>query len=294
MAAPTIAAEALDGSAADAGSHVLDLPAGVGAGDLLVAVVVVDQAPAVTWPSGWTPLVALSNGFIVRVEVRVRVADGSEGATITLTTDSEQMLRSWIFRVAAAEWEGTLGGGVFGAIASGTSTDPDAPDLAPGVGALDFLWIAGWGNDNGNRTFSDTYPASYTDGAFSPIVDAFGVGFGRARRALNASSENPGTASSLSASEEWIGFTLAIAPAADAGDVLLAAAIASSATVAGALAVEKPLAAELSSSSAVAGELAVEKPLAATLASSARLLAALEVGASDVVRRVRMLLGVGP
>lgn len=133
MAHPVIAATAASATPADSTSHACALPAAPAAGDLLLAVAVVDGDTAMTWPAGWTALTngAGASGTAVRSEARYRIADGSEGASITITGGSE----SWVSRV----WRVTNYSSVpVCASATGTSADARPPylgDLAYAVGA---------------------------------------------------------------------------------------------------------------------------------------------------------------
>lgn len=215
MSFPSVAAVENSVSATDLTSHTVDLPTGIQSGDLLVVWFVCDQNPLITWPSGWTVLQNENNGNVTRSSLGVRVADGTEGSTITITTDAVQQSAHWSARIS--QWYGNLTDGVasniYGDEALSISTTPDPQSLDPANwGAEDTLWIALHGHDHGNRTQS-AIPANYTNGEYIASTGTFGCALGVARRELNASSEDPGTFT-ISSSEEWVSATLAIRPSA--------------------------------------------------------------------------------
>jgi PKD repeat protein len=94
------------------------------------------------------------------------------------------------------------------ATVTGSSQNPNPPNLAPSWGAGDTLWFAACGYDQGQRTVT-AYPANYTNGQNDRSNNNQGCGVGTAIRQLNAASENPGTFT-LSAAEQWIAATVAI------------------------------------------------------------------------------------
>jgi len=63
MAFPFISTQTGGNSGANATSHTINLPAGIGVGDLLIVVFSTDgDAGTISgWPSGWTSLVAKTN-----------------------------------------------------------------------------------------------------------------------------------------------------------------------------------------------------------------------------------------
>lgn len=87
MSAPVLAASATTNSASNT-SHTVNLPSGIAAGHLLlVSLNAVSASPNITFPAGWTVLSSstVRNG---RNIVASRIADASEGASITVTASS--------------------------------------------------------------------------------------------------------------------------------------------------------------------------------------------------------------
>jgi len=71
-------------------SHVLTLPA-YAVGDLLVVAFGTDDVPTFTWPVTLTQLIAdTAAAANAKIGVRYRVADGTEGSTVTVTTSASE------------------------------------------------------------------------------------------------------------------------------------------------------------------------------------------------------------
>lgn len=211
MSFPTIGTSATSVENADETTHDVSLPASIAAGDLLIVLFTSDEAPTFTWPGGWTQLVAdTANGTTVKTGVRYRIATGSEGATIQITTDTGQQSAHQSWRIPAGQHNAAVAPEA--AVATGTSATPDPPNLAPTGGAKDYLWIEGFGVDTDDATVNYE-STNYTKIAIVSSAGATAkVACAAAYRQLNASSENPGTMT-CDASEEWIAFTIAVHPA---------------------------------------------------------------------------------
>lgn len=203
---PVVAAENGGYHATSATEHTVNLPSGIQAEDLLLVFFVSDGTPTITFPEGWTQLFQTADDSAVKFGAWYRIADGGEGATITVTTSASEWTAHTSYRIT-----GYSGTPEVGTPTTGASANPDPPSLTPSWGAKDTLWFAIQGNDS-NKTVSD-YPADYTDGRNDYGNSIVGCGVGSARRELNATSEDPGTFT-LSASEQWIANTVAIQPAA--------------------------------------------------------------------------------
>lgn len=208
---PTVAATNTSTTSPASTSHTLNLPTGIASGDLLIAIFAVNNNPTVTWPTGWTQVVAKAGiGSSYRTEIRCRTADGTEGASISLTTSTSQTSAHGSYRIT-----GQAGGAcetiaVASTGAQGTSTTYDPDNLSPGW-TDDTLWLA-LGVPDGGVTVTGA-PANYTNLLTSATAD---IATGSSRRELNAASENPGTGT-LSGFQDWDAFTLAVKPAAAGG-----------------------------------------------------------------------------
>jgi len=192
-----------------ANNHTVDLPAGIVSGDLLLVVFNCDGLEATTYPGGWTGLFEKQDGGADgnTLSAAYRVADGGEGASITVTTAGAEDSAYQTYRIS-----GYSGVPEVGTSAVGDSDSPNPPSLAPSWGAttVSTLWlaIAGW---DGLETVN-VYPANYTDGLDNTSAGgADACGCGSARREFKAASDDPGVFT-LSGGNHWIANTIAIAP----------------------------------------------------------------------------------
>ena len=185
-------------------NHTVNLPAGIEAGDLLLAFFASDDLPVITFPGGWTQLIQTGN-VSSKFGAWYRVADGEEGATIVVTTDAVQMTAHTTYRISG------YSGVPLAGTATGTSANPNPPDLGPTWGAEDTLWFvaSSYGENLTVTAYPD--PPDYTDGRNDLANHAEGCGVGTARQELNAVSEDPGTFT-ISAPQTWVAATVAIAP----------------------------------------------------------------------------------
>ena len=210
MTFPAVQATNTSEEASNVTSHTVDLPASISSGDLLIILFTVDAAPTITWPSGYTEFADDQRGSTVRGAVAYRQADGTEGATITVTTGSSQFSTHNTYRITGHEDPATQAPEA--ASADGGSNAPNPPSLTPTGGAEDFLWLAACGHDLGGQSIT-AFPTNYSNGiSINQTNESNGCGAGSAERDLNASSEDPGTFS-LSGSMAWVAFTVAIHPA---------------------------------------------------------------------------------
>lgn len=207
MAFPVVASLTATVFTSTATAHLVNMPATVNSGDLLITKFV-NQVDAVTTPSGWTQLHSTAN--TVRLGTYYRIADGTEGGIqVNFVTSSPRRAAAHVYRITS--WHGTTPPEV-GTAATGNSTLPDPPTLSPSWGAEDTLWLAGTGA--GAIVTVSVYPTSYTDGADDDATTTAPT-VASARRELNATSDDPGTFT-ISGSTTWVAQTLAIRPAAAA------------------------------------------------------------------------------
>jgi hypothetical protein len=182
-------------------SHTVYLPSNISSGNLLLVFfsIYVSSVPTITFPGGWTQLYNTTYSTYVRSGAWYRVADGTEGATITVTTSTNASSAHTSYLLT--QYSGTPEG----AAATGSSAAPDPPNLTPSWGAKDTLWFAvcGTGAFGGSVT---SYPTNYADGKLYLYTSG---GNATAIRQLNAASENPG-AFTLSSSAFWVAGTVAI------------------------------------------------------------------------------------
>jgi hypothetical protein len=191
------------GETSDVTSHTVNLPANISAGDLLIVFFSCDGSTTVTWPDGWASIFHQTNSSTL--DVGYKIADGTEGAAITVTTGAAEQSAHISYRITgnhrSAAPQASTG-------ATGNSTAPDPDSLTPTGGAKDYLWIAVEGNDN--TSAASAYPGNYTNGQTNAVGDAGGVNIAVARRELNASSEDP--AAFTIAREKYVACTVAVYP----------------------------------------------------------------------------------
>lgn len=222
--AQVVASSSGGGSSSGTSGYATTLPSGVEVGDRLLCLAAWDASSSDTLTcgaigSGWTKLYDKS-GEAVQAAVFWKDADGTDALTLTLSGNSSGESGAYVFlRItghdpssapeAAAQSHVDVGGG-------GTSTDLDAPNLAPSWGSADtlWLWMVTW--DNASRTLA-TYPTNYSNDQITSSAGATStVGWAVASRELTASSENPGIGT-ITSGDQWIASTVAIRPEGGGG-----------------------------------------------------------------------------
>ena len=159
--------------------HIVSLPSGIVAGNMLL-VFFYTRNFTITFPAGWTELFQKvtynGNG---KFGAWYRIADGSEGSTITVTTSSSGYSAHISYRI-----ESYSGIPECGIAVTADSYNPDPPNLSPSWGAENSLWIAACGYEEYQN--ASGYPADYSGGlSYYSISGAW--------RQLYAASEDPGT-----------------------------------------------------------------------------------------------------
>lgn len=211
MAFPTVVSTNTSVQTPAGTSHTVSLPGSIVAGNLLLIFFATADIPTITTPANWNLLRNKQEtaGATSQQSIFYKVATGSEGATVTITTGTS-------FRSAHATYQisGYSGNPEASAGASGISGNPDPDSLTPSGGAKDYLWIAS--GTCRSQTFSSA-PTSYTN--LLTAATSSQVAVGTARRELNATSTDPGNFT-ITASNEWTGVTVAISPTASATKLL--------------------------------------------------------------------------
>lgn len=204
MAFPVVQARASGASGtSNVTSHSITLPSGVVAGDLLIVVFSSDGSPTVsTTSNGWVVLSQLvQSGLQTTGAVLSKRATGSDALTVTtsfLEQSSHISLRISDGAVRTV------------ASANGDSTNSDPPSCNPAI-TDDYLWIATRGGDVSTGFINATAaPSNYSNLTTKDASGVLGAATATAERSLNASSENPGTFTS--GDEQWVCFTIAVAP----------------------------------------------------------------------------------
>lgn len=187
---------------------VVNLPSGIVAEEIVLVFIRSASVGDITWPAGWNEI--FDNQTVDATALGYRRADGTEGATVTLGSESA--------RFAAVSWRIGGSSGKRPTIPettnqSGSSANPDPPLHTPTGGAADFIWFALMGCE-GEQTMPPTYPTNYSSnqidansGTVGPITSNCRVAGGT--RNLNASSEDPGTFT-ISTSDAWVAATVSM------------------------------------------------------------------------------------
>jgi hypothetical protein len=199
-------------------SHTVNLPASIAAGDLLI--VLLDKgstAATVNALAGWTELLDENSGN--GLYIAYRKADGTEGATITLTTSANTRSAEITYRISGAQ-DPAIQAPEIGTTGTGTSATPDPPTCTPTGGTKTYLWIAVAGmagEEADDDTWSNTPPTNYLPSP--PLQKSCGIAgtnlgglITAASFGASASSQDPGTFG-VDVSAAWRSQTIAIHPA---------------------------------------------------------------------------------
>lgn len=190
-------------------THTVNLPASISAGNLLIVFFVNEDDTTVTTPAGWSLLKAMleTGAATNKMSIFYKVASGSEGATLSVTTSSSRVSSHISYRITGYANTPQVSTG-----ATSTTGNPDPDSLTPSGGAKDYLWIAACSTRFGSGAIS-SYPTSYSGSNLnSRITGALGgsnVAVGT--RDLNASSENPGSFN-FPTNQYWTACTIAVEP----------------------------------------------------------------------------------
>jgi len=197
-------------------AHLVNMPASVSAGDLLMILFANNTAATITNPSGWTQKWNFTPaGNNVTGACFVKVAAGTEGGTtVDVVTSSAKTAAAQVYRID--NWHGSLSDIEVGTLveSGGLGTTPNPPSLTASWGSKDNLWIAAtqYGEDD---VLVSAYPANYGTGTdtVSGAGSNAGCSVGSAQRDLTTATEDPGTFT-LAAPEEWIANTIVVRPLA--------------------------------------------------------------------------------
>lgn len=143
---PVVEATASTNYSADQTSHVINLPSGITAGDLLLVWFCWDgNAASVTTPSGWTA----GTSTLTQTDRSIlfyKTASGSEGSTVTITTSASESSSAVAFRISA--WT---------SITISESTNASSSLFNPPnvtAPSSSYCYVFGFVGLNGNRSIS--------------------------------------------------------------------------------------------------------------------------------------------
>lgn len=197
--------------------HLVDFPATVNAGDLMLLIASSDGNAIQTTPTDWTLLDKRSPNNQVYGGVYVLDAAGTEGGgTVDVVTASAEEMSAHMYRITG--WKGTLGDDVdistFVEEATGSNA-PDPDSVTAGGGSADnlFIAIAVSGDDDAVATGAPTSYTDLTTVSSDSVTSSAQPASHSARRELAAASDDP-SAFTLDESDQWLAWTVVIAPAA--------------------------------------------------------------------------------
>lgn len=186
------------GSTADASTHSINLPASIASGNLL-AVFVTTNGATLTAPSGWSTFASSTTSSNTRVSASYRIADGTEGSSLSITASASTPLCAITYRIVnnrnaiAANTDLTTLAGSFS-----STTTPNPGNAVSPWGSAENLWIVPLAYNSITTTVS-SYISTYDQGQATVAANRL---FSMTSCAIKktASFENPG-AYTLSAAQ---------------------------------------------------------------------------------------------
>lgn len=208
MAAPVDAARATTDASSSSTTQSLNLPGGIAAGDVLIAIIRCPTDTLFTWPGDWT-VISNSNKNDASDDttgVAWKIADGSEGATISIGLGTAGRMAGLCYLITGAD---TL---EFPSSVTGSATQPNSPTFTlAGGDTRDVLWLSLFGCDNAETLTSG--PSSYANATVIANTGTTGAGqctVGGASRQVTADlTEDPG-AWTLGTTSVWTAYTFAL------------------------------------------------------------------------------------
>jgi hypothetical protein len=203
--APPIVVNSAVSSSASTSSFVVNLPASLVSGNLLL-MGVVTQGGAVTTPSGWTLLNSVSSASPYYYLFR-KTSTGSEGSTVTVTIAGAGC-GAVVYQISG--WSGTP---AVGTAASGSGTTPDPPSVTASSSPFLSVSFAAGRYSSGTQSITSV-PSGYSNGIIGALASSGVVAAVFAAKGVAAgTTENPGTFTLGLTSSTWRTQTVAIAAA---------------------------------------------------------------------------------
>lgn len=188
-------------------THVIDYPATVDAGDLLIVVFACDDNETVTC-AAFTEIYnedAGPQGPTLYVGWRDAVGD-EDGGTFNITTGGTEGSCAYVFRISGAA-DPTEDPPEASAEGTGSGVNPNALSLSPTGGSKDYLWISAAANDDDDDVTG--YPSNMADN--NQYSQETTVTLGIATEEATAASFDPAQFT-IAASESWEAVTIAVYP----------------------------------------------------------------------------------
>ncbi len=188
------------------------VPAGVAAGNLLVAAVAVDGSAGNTlaMPAGWTLLARPNSGGQVQLAVWWRIASASEPSNYAAAWTGNRQAYGWMMRFSGNHQTTPIN--AFSSSSPGTtSAAPSCPTVTTTVPNALILRIGGF--DDNDITVDSAGIAGYTTITVDRSNTGSATTSGGAAYANLSAVGSSGTASfALTAAEEYVTFTVALSP----------------------------------------------------------------------------------
>lgn len=207
MAFPEIRASAKSAVEPNQTSHTVNLPT-CEAGDMLICLFTPDGLPTVTFPTGWTILLQPTNSAYCRPKLAYKVADGSEGSTMTVTTSVAEGTTHITIAIKKNTYQGIPEGSTY--YYSAAYCNP--PNYTASWGSDDNLWLA-FGAYDGNKTLNN-YPSNCVGLQEQANVSVLGTGCAAAKYDTAATATFDPATFGLSASAYAYGLTVVLRGAA--------------------------------------------------------------------------------
>lgn len=167
-----------------------NMPAGIVAGDTLLALVAVDGGnQAITFTGGWTKLLDGAAGSDGSVTLGIAYKKAAGGDTLSLAIGSAQQGSCRVIRVDTAEDPDTQAPEI-GAVTTGASATPTVGLITPAGGAKDYKFYAVCAHDR-DRTFTSAPTNHQANDATLVSGGANGAQVSWGDRDLNAASTDP-------------------------------------------------------------------------------------------------------
>lgn len=197
------------GTTASGTSHVLTLPTGIVSGDWIVAVFgTTSNDRAITWPTSpaFTELRDTACFSTIETSAAYRKSDGSEGASITVTTGGTAVTGTYeIYRITGGHASSVPEAST---VTCSESTAPNPGSVTASWGSEENLFIAAHTTQATSTT--SAYPTNYT------LQQATVNNSAIAGRILTAASDDPGTFT-ISGTNAAGALTIVVRPAAGGG-----------------------------------------------------------------------------